>query len=83
MTERIHYSDRKLPLCFKGVYDIPVVTIENYCKWYGLNIVYPDGRVEWVDTDLLAEIKRESKYSGRGGHNHGAIMVEQISGKNG
>ncbi|AAL83113.1 PHIKZ212 [Pseudomonas phage phiKZ] len=81
MTERIHYSDRKLPLCFKGVYDIPVVTIENYCKWYGLNIVYPDGCVEWVDTDLLAEIERESKFSVMGDHNYHPILLDKVAEK--
>jgi hypothetical protein len=26
----------------------PIVTIENYCKWYDLYLVHPDGRVEAV-----------------------------------
>ena len=25
--------------------EVPVLTVENYVKWYGLYLVHPDGRV--------------------------------------
>jgi len=28
--------------------EVPVLTVENYVKWYGLYLVHPDGRVEWL-----------------------------------
>jgi len=28
---------------------IPVLTVENYVKWYTLHVVHPDGRVQEVD----------------------------------
>lgn len=28
---------------------VPLLTVENYCKWYTVWLVHPDGRVEEVD----------------------------------
>ena len=33
-------------LIFDGVSDRPIVTVELYCKWYSLHLIYPDGKAE-------------------------------------
>lgn len=46
----IYLSDRKLPLVFTGVAELrPVLTVENYCKWYTLWLVGTDGSVTEVE----------------------------------
>jgi hypothetical protein len=46
---KLFYSDRGLPLVFWASSDVervcPIVTIENYCKWYNLYVVMPDDTV--------------------------------------
>jgi hypothetical protein len=45
----IRFSSRRLPLvCVDDNVEVPILTVENYCKWYDLQIVHPDGRVEAV-----------------------------------
>lgn len=50
------FSDRELPLVFywQGDYrpDVPMLTVENYCKWYDVYLVHSDGRVEKVDVEM-------------------------------
>jgi hypothetical protein len=43
-------SDRGLPLIWSSTdqRDRPVLTLEDYLKWYTPYLVYPDGRVEAV-----------------------------------
>ena len=41
-----YYSDRGLPLVYTGgLLDEPVLTVENYMKWYNLFLVLPTGEV--------------------------------------
>ena len=44
-------SDRGIPLVCQSAGNIPVLTVENYCKWYDLYLVFPDGKVEAVQSD--------------------------------
>ncbi len=44
-------------LLYKGNPAIPTITVENYCKWYRLYVVYPDGRVEEIDFPEPRELK--------------------------
>lgn len=39
-------SDRDIPLICQGVHNCPVITVENYIKWYTLYVIHPDERVE-------------------------------------
>lgn len=58
---RIYMSGRGLPLLYTGVPTKPtgaVLTLENYCKWYGAQIVYPDGTVENVDPVYIDEVAK-------------------------
>ena len=53
----IYFSDRGIPLLYTNApIDIPVLTVENYCKWYKLFLINPNGSVEifndfdeWID----------------------------------
>lgn len=48
----VYFSDRQLPLVYHHAMrptDKPVLTVENYLKWYCLYLVRPDGSVEAVD----------------------------------
>lgn len=54
MSRRYHQylSHRGLPLIYtREPQAVPVLTIENYLKWYRLELVMPDGSVKHVDPD--------------------------------
>lgn len=42
----------------------PLLTVENYVKWYDIYIVFPDGRIQKVPYELFWEGK------GTGWHDH-------------
>jgi hypothetical protein len=45
-----HISNRGLPLVYSGMpCDVPVITVENYMKWYELHLVNPDYSVTVFD----------------------------------
>lgn len=46
----LYFSDRDMPLvyCWSNP-ETPVITVENYCKWYTIHVVMPDGSVECPD----------------------------------
>lgn len=44
---RLWFSDRGFPLIYCGSpLDVPVLTVENYCKWYQFYLAMPDGQVK-------------------------------------
>lgn len=57
--ERKNYtylSWRGLPLLYVGKpLDKPVLTLENYTKWYRVQLVMPDGSVQDVESGKLLE----------------------------
>lgn len=60
MTGHIWASKRGHQLIFYGVpQSSPVLTIENYPKWYGLELVMPDGTVEEVGFEELQALADE------------------------
>jgi hypothetical protein len=47
---RVYMSERGHPLVYHGSPGkVPILTVENYLKWYSLYLVNPDGSVEPVD----------------------------------
>lgn len=55
-VKKNYYSPRGEQLVFIGEpMDVPVITVENYTKWYTLFTIQPDGKVEpliidgWID----------------------------------
>src|SRR5690606_15381227 len=62
---RVYLSDRNIPLVFHGwPPNKPTITVENYCKWYNLFIVNPDGSVGKVP------VYDHSKYEGTTWYDH-------------
>lgn len=54
---RQYFSERGHPLLFVGEpCSVPVITAENYTKWYNLYIVMPDGSVQQVESGDILEI---------------------------
>jgi hypothetical protein len=49
-------SERGFELVEQGVYDTPVITVENYQKWYNLYVIQPTGEVEILDPGLITEV---------------------------
>jgi len=77
-------SDRDLPLLTQEVdpEGRPIVTMENYCKWYGVQILQPDGRVEHVDYDLLclyADAPDATPPYQMGDHNYRPELLESVA----
>lgn len=57
---RLYFSDRDLPLIYCGPPQrVPVLTVENYCKWYNLWLVTTDGKVRAYrpSNELLKKIE--------------------------
>lgn len=73
----IHYSWRGLPLIYVEKHDVPIVTMENYCKWYGIQVVHPDGKVENVDVDLLDKLCGSDVLMGD--HNYHPILLRRVA----
>lgn len=51
MSYHTHLSEREIPLVYiLGFADKPVITVENYPKWYGLYLVMPNRTIKkWED----------------------------------
>jgi hypothetical protein len=61
-THHNYVSLRGHPLLYVGPpLPTPIVTLENYCKWYEIHIVNPDGAVEKVPVQLIQQICDEQK----------------------
>ena len=51
-----YLSKRGIPLIYCGQpADKPILTLENYGKWYEMYLVNPDGNVVPVDVEVLSE----------------------------
>jgi hypothetical protein len=51
----VYLSERGMPLLYVGqTLDKPVITLENYTKWYRIYLVTPSGEVQSV---LISEIE--------------------------
>lgn len=59
-TPRNYYSPRGHQLLYVGdPVSVPVITLENYTKWYEIYVISPEGRVEKVDSDLVLAVLGE------------------------
>lgn len=55
----VNHSERGFPLLWQRQCDEPIITVENYEKWYNLFVVHPDKRVEVVDSSLILELSEK------------------------
>ena len=75
-------SKRGIPLFFatgSQNCEIPVVTVENYCKWYDLYLVFPSGMVAIIEYDNLEEFV-DTPYID---HTPNPLAVMCLAGENG
>jgi len=56
-------SDRSIPLVYQlnKKIDQPVLTVENYCKWYELYLIGVDGSIKKIEFDELQEYAPENQ----------------------
>lgn len=60
---RTYLSNRGIPLLYVGKpCDIPIVTLENYTKWYEVYLVMPDGSVQVAEGTLALLDKFEDAH---------------------
>ena len=78
-------SERGAELFCDGVADRPVITVENYLKWYDLYVIHPEGRVEVLEDHLSAEDDFISEYgeSAYGDHVFNPRFVLFLARRNG
>lgn len=67
---KVYYSERGNALLYAGPTPTkPILTLENYCKWYGVYKVNPDDTVEHVDPEILSEVSKKYPDALMGDHN--------------
>ena len=78
-------SRRGRPLVFCGATcaSRPVLTVENYPKWYGLVLVQPDGSVEDVSFGALQELADARGVSAYVDHVPNVELVPELARKMG
>ncbi len=76
-----YLSERNIPLFTQEVdaFKRPIVTMENYCKWYGVYILHPDGSVEGVDPGLMADIQSQDNGCLFGDHNYHPRLLNKLA----
>lgn len=55
-------SERDLPLVTQEVDNKPMITVENYFKWYDLYLIHTDGTVQTVNVDTNKEVADIMRY---------------------
>lgn len=78
---KVYVSSRGIPLLCQSPSGIgkPIVTMENYCKWYGIDILHPDGSVTHGCPDLMDKIDREFGHKLMGDHNYHPRLLEELA----
>lgn len=60
----LYYSDRGIPLItLQTIEDKPILTVENYEKWYRLFLLHPDGKVTIVSIEDIEAVLDDQKIS--------------------
>lgn len=83
-----YVSDRGMPLVYWGApRDAPIVTVENYCKWYGLHILYPNGdvmKVSFPDDGFVDHVPNPAaveRFADKHGYYLCTESLEMITGR--
>lgn len=75
-------SERGLELVEQRVLDIPLITVENYEKWYRLYVIQPNGEVETVPSNLITECDSGGQCIGHCWHPELVLKVaERLGGE--
>lgn len=81
---KLWFSERGIPLVYCGPApkDVPVLTVENYCKWYTLYLIKPNGIVEAYYPNKKLEKECYEKFGFyNGDHNYQPSAVQYIADK--
>lgn len=86
MSNHTYLSKRNLPLLYVGPPGkVPIVTLENYTKWYDIYLVMPDGSVQTVDSHLILEVVDEETSKDHpclwGDHLYHPVLIEKLAKK--
>lgn len=77
---KVFLSDRGIPLVYMGgLTQKPVLTVENYCKWYGFYLVHQDGTVTSVDEDAYHKAMHADPEAVSGDHVYSPRMMRIIA----
>lgn len=78
---KVYLSERGIPLLCQSPssFGKPIVTLENYCKWYGLVILYPDGRVKHVDPEIISECCDKVDFILTADHNFHPRLINEVA----
>lgn len=78
---KVYVSDRGIPLLCQepSTFGKPIVTLENYEKWYGLYILHPNGRVEGADPGALGLIDHRLGGCLFGDHNFHPRLINEFA----
>lgn len=61
-SNRTYLSPRGHLLLYVGEpIDKPIITLENYTKWYEIYLIKPEGAVEKVDNDIVLAVLGEHR----------------------
>lgn len=72
-------SRRNLPLVYQGPPPtITTLTVENYGKWYELQALHPDGRVEPVSYGVLEGFCDDNERTPYVDHVPNPVLVERL-----
>ena len=78
--KHIFKSERGIPLICQGKdNNKPVVTVENYCKWYQIFVIYPDSTVVPADWPTLNKINKSSDKHLIGDHIFHPELLEKFA----
>jgi len=86
MNNVIYFSKRNIPLLYIGKpVDKPIITLENYTKWYNVYAVMPDGSVSVVDAADVIEVASQYRSKENPGllidHLYHPLLLEKLAEK--
>lgn len=60
---RLYMSDRDIPLIYvDSPLDVPIITLENYIKWYSVFVILPSGEVQKVPVQKIEEANESGSW---------------------
>lgn len=77
---KTYFSDRNIPLVYVGpLLDTPIITVENYCKWYSLFAVMPDGKVRKITPEEIEEATDDFSNAWHIDHNFHPLLLNKLA----
>jgi hypothetical protein len=78
--DKNYYSDRGMQLLYVGqTCGVPILTLENYMKWYNMFLVNPDGSVELVSINVIQEAMERDPLAIQSDHSYHPRLLFRIA----